>query len=79
MRDLIDKIIVYLTFSILIISVYLSFTGTWMASDINKWQITIMGENKFYPIITAGILFIPPMLILLPIKFYMKKTTGKNG
>lgn len=69
----VDKILVYLTFILLILSAYLTFTNTWLANDINKLQMQWMGERKFYPILTMGILFIPPMLILLPLKLYLKK------
>ncbi|MBK7667971.1 MAG: hypothetical protein IPJ32_11905 [Sphingobacteriaceae bacterium] len=69
----IDKIIIYLTFILLVVSVYLTFTGSWLARDINLLQMKWIGETKYYPVLTIGILFIPPMLILLPIKLYLKK------
>lgn len=68
----IDKIIIYLTFILLIVSVYLTFTGS-LAKDINLLQMKWTGEAKYHPVLTIGILFIPPMLILLPIKLYLKK------
>lgn len=77
MDKIISKIIVYLTFILLILSAYLAFTGTWLANDINKLQMKWTGESKFYPILTMGLLFIPPMLLLLPIKLYLNKTIKK--
>lgn len=74
----VDKILVYVTFILLILSAYLTFTSTWLAKDINKLQMQWMGEAKFYPILTMGILFIPPMLILLPLKLYLKKKLEKE-
>lgn len=68
-----NKIIVWLTFILLVASAYMAFTSTWLANDINKLQMEWMDENKFYPILTMGLLFIPPMLILLSIKLYIKK------
>jgi hypothetical protein len=74
----IDKILIYLTFILLILSAYLTFTSTWLAKDVNTLQMKWMVENKFYPILTMGILFIPPMLILLPLKLYIKKKLEKQ-
>lgn len=74
----IDKILVYLTFILLILSAYLTFTSSWLAKDINLLQMKWMGENKFYPMLTMGILFISPMLILLPLKLYIKKKLEKD-
>lgn len=74
----VDKILVYVTFILLILSAYLTFTSTWLANTINELQMQWMGENKFYPIVTMGILFIPPMLILLPLKLYVKKQLEKE-
>ena len=74
----IDKLLVYLTFILLILSAYLTFTSSWLADDINKMQMQWMSERKFYPILTMGILFIPPMLILLPLKLYLKKNLEKE-
>jgi len=73
-----NKIIVYLTFILLILSAYLTFTSTWIANDINKLQMNWTGETKFYPILTISILFIPPMLALLPLKLYINKTINKH-
>ncbi len=77
MLQAINKIIVYLTFVLLILSAYLTFTSTWLANDINLLQMKWTGESKFYPILTMGLLFIPPMLILLPIKLYLNKSIEK--
>ena len=68
-----DKILVYLTFILLVLSAYLTFTGTWLAKDINLLQMKWTGEAKYYPVLTIGILFITPMLILLPVKLFLKK------
>jgi hypothetical protein len=68
----INTIIIYLTFAVLIFSAYLSFTSTWIAKDINFWQHSTLKANGFYPIVTMFCLFIPPMLLLLPLKFYIK-------
>lgn len=75
----IDKIIIYLTFILLILSVYLTFTGTWLVKDINFLQMKWTGERKYYPVLTIGILFISPMLILLPIKIYTKRQIEKEN
>jgi hypothetical protein len=73
-----DKILVYITFILLTLSAYLTFKGTWLANDINHLQMQWMSEKKFYPILTMGILFIPPMLILLPLKLFIKKKVEKE-
>jgi hypothetical protein len=68
----IDKALIYSMLIILIVTSYLTFTSTWLANDINNWQMNWMGEREFYPVLTMGLLFIPPMLVLLPIKLYIK-------
>lgn len=78
MYSKIDKVIVFLTFALLILSVYLAFTSKWLANDINEMQMRWMGDDKFYPVLTMGLLFIPPMLILLPLKLYIKKKMKQN-
>lgn len=72
-----DTLIVYFTFIILILSAYLTFTNSWLAKDINLWQMKLIGENKFYPILTMFCLFILPMLVLLPLKLFIKKKIEK--
>lgn len=78
MYKTIDSIIVYLTFIMLIGSAFLAFSNEWLAKDINLWQMQFLGENKCYPIITVFCLFVPPMLILLPIKLLIKNKTEKK-
>lgn len=73
----IDSIIVYLTFIILILSAYFTFTNTWLAKDINLWQMKVIGEHKIYPILTMFCLFFLPMLVLLPLKFFIKNKIEK--
>ena len=73
----IDTLIVYLTFIILILSAYFTFTNSWLAKYINLWQIKLIGDNKIYPILTMFCLFVLPMLILLPLKLFIKKKTEK--
>lgn len=58
-------------FCILILSVYVTVTNSWIAKDINRWQAGIMGNNKYYPIITIGCLFIPPAIVLMFLKLYI--------
>lgn len=83
MYQRINRIIIYLTFILLILSAYFAFTNSWRAKDINFWQIKTCGTNGFYPIITMFCLFIIPMLILLPIQLYiknkLKKLNKSNG
>ncbi len=73
----IDSIIVYLTFIILILSAYFTITNTWLAKEINLWQMRLLGEPKIYPILSIFCLFILPMMILLPLKFFIKNKIEK--
>lgn len=74
----VDKIIIYLTFILLILSAYLTFTNSWLANDINNIQMKVIGQNSFYPIVTMFCLFVPPMIILLPLKLYIKSKLDKE-
>jgi len=69
----IEKLIIYLTFIWLLLCFYMAFDSIWLARNINLWQARWIEDGKFYPVITAGLLFIPPMLVLLPFKLFIKK------
>jgi hypothetical protein len=77
-----DNLFTTLIFAILLISVYLTISGKWIAKDINFWQTTVLGNGKYFPILTIACLFVPPAMILLFIKYFLtqKKTlkTNKN-
>ncbi len=58
-------------------ALYLSFTGTWVAADINNWQAKLQGEDKFYPALTASILALPVLLVLAVLKWYSRRKQAK--
>lgn len=74
----INKTIIYLPFTLFVLCAYLTFTNTWIALDVNLWQMNLNGNNKFFPIFTIGVLFIPPMLVLWLIKLYINKKNIQN-
>lgn len=56
-------------------ALYMSFSGTWLAADINAWQARLQGEPKFYPALTAFVLTLPPLLLLALLKWWWKRRT----
>ncbi len=75
---ILDTVIIYLTLALLILCSYLAFANTWIAADINNWQMTVLKQPKFYPILTIAIMFIPPMLVVLPLKLYLSKKLNQE-
>lgn len=52
---------------------YITLSGSWIAPRVNKWQASITGENNYYPALTIFILAIPPLLLLLGIRWIWDK------
>ncbi|GEM_PF-5021310 len=61
---------------LLAVATYLTFSNSWIVPDINRWQAGIIGENKYYPAFTICILVLPPLLVLLVIKWWSEKKPG---
>jgi hypothetical protein len=72
-----DTIFGLLSLGILSAGLWLAFTHTWIAKDINRWQLRVMDGNNFFPFLTAAIIAIPPMLVLLVIKKALLKKYSK--
>ncbi len=59
---------------LLIAATYLTFSHHPITNEISRWQSNFVGEkNKFYPVLTICILALPPLLILLPIKIFIRR------
>jgi hypothetical protein len=58
-------IITGILFGILILSIHLTLTGTWIAADINHCQSTIMVKNQYFPLLTIICFFVPSAMIIL--------------
>ena len=68
-----NTLLVIAIFAILIAGTYLGLTGQWIAADINRWQMRVMNDHKYFPALTAFIIAIPPMVALLPLKIIIKR------
>ena len=53
---------------ILVAAAYCTFSNTWPAPDLNQWQAKMMGDNKYFPVLTIFLVAIPPLFMLLLIK-----------
>lgn len=69
----ISKMLVVLILALLIFSAWCAFTNTWLAKDINTWQMGILKKPQFMPALTMFLMFIPPALVLLVVKVFIIK------
>lgn len=69
------KVIAILPLIILAVSTWLTLSNRWIVPSINEWQAGMMGDNKYFPVLTIFILTLPPLLVLLLIKKRMDKKT----
>jgi hypothetical protein len=72
-----NKISGTLAFVILIAATWLTISHHPITDKINAWQAGMMGNNKFFPALTIFILALPPLLLLLGIKFIILKRIKK--
>ncbi len=61
---------------LLCLATYLTFSNSWIVPGINRWQAGLMGDNKYFPALSIFILILPPLLVLLVIKWWLQKKTG---
>ncbi len=62
------KIFFGLAMAILVISAFLAKSNFWIVPSINNWQADLLGENKYFPVLTVFILALPVLLLLAVIK-----------
>lgn len=43
---------------------FLARSDIWIAPDINRWQASVIGENRYFPVLTAFILALPVLLLV---------------
>jgi len=67
-----------LAFAILIAATWLSLSRHPITDKINAWQAGMMGDNTFFPVLTIFVLALPPLLLLLGIKFLLLKRKKNN-
>ena len=67
------KFIALLPFVLLALATYLTFSNSWIVPAINRWQAGLMGHNKYFPALTIFILVLPPLLVLLVVKWWLQK------
>jgi len=68
-----DKIFGTIAILVLVSATYLTFSGTSIAGKINLFQALILGDGKYYPVLTIAILLIPIFIILVPLKIILVK------
>jgi hypothetical protein len=68
-----NKLFGTLAFTILIAATWLTLSHHPITGKINTWQAGMMGENKFFPALTIFILALPPLILLLGVKFIVLK------
>ena len=52
---------------------FMARSDWWIVPDINRWQARIMGDRQYFPVLTAFILALPPLLLLALIKKISEK------
>ncbi len=52
---------------------FMARSDWWIVPDINRWQANILGENRYFPMLTVFILAIPPLLVLALLKIALTK------
>jgi len=73
-----NKIFGTLAFTILIAATWLTLSHQPITDKINLWQAQMMGDNKFFPVMTIFVLVLPLLLLLLGIKVILKKRKKNN-
>lgn len=58
----------FMPFLIIAVCTWCTLTGKWIVPNINQWQSDLMGDHKYFPVLTIFIMAIPPLLILLALK-----------
>ena len=66
-----------IAFGLLIAVTYLTLTQHHFAITINLWQAKMMGDNKYFPVLTIFLLALPPLVLLLLIKLLVLKLMKK--
>ncbi|MFY7999968.1 MAG: hypothetical protein ACOVSW_15325 [Candidatus Kapaibacteriota bacterium] len=64
---------------IFVLCVYCAFSNTWIAKDINLWQLRVMGGTKIFPALTVCLMAIPPSLLLLAAKVLLERKNKESG
>lgn len=72
-----NKVFGTLAFAILIAATWLILSHHPITDEINTWQAGMMGDNKFFPVLTIFIMALPPLLLLLAIKFFILRKVKK--
>lgn len=62
------KVVFVLAMAILVTSAFLAKSNFWIVPSINRWQADLLGENKYFPVLTVFILALPVLLLLAVIK-----------
>ncbi len=72
-----DSIVKLLVFVALIAAVVIGITGVWIGGDINRWQMLhLTRSTRYYPMLTIAVLLIPVLVVLLPVKIWLKRRIG---
>jgi hypothetical protein len=66
-----------IAFGLIIAATYLTFTQHRFAVAINIWQAKMMGDNKYFPVLTILLLVLPALLVLLPTKLLVLRLLKK--
>jgi hypothetical protein len=68
-----NKVFGGLALAVLVAATWLTFSHHPLSQPINNWQAVIMGDKKFFPALTIFVLAILPLLLLLAIKYIIKR------
>ncbi len=67
------KAIPVFAFAILAAATAVTLSNSWIVPGINLWQTKLVGDNSYFPALTIFILALPPLLLLLAIKWWVQK------
>ncbi len=72
-----NKIFGAISIAILITATAVVFSNNWPAGAINSWQAKMMGDNKYFPVLTIFIIALPGLLVVLLIKKLLLRQSKK--
>lgn len=56
--------LIFLAIAILGAAAFFARSDYWIVPHINRWQANLLGDNKYFPVLTVFILALPPLFLI---------------
>lgn len=66
-----NKIFGTIAIAACIAAVACTLSGAWIVPQINQWQASITGDNKYFPVLTVAVLLLPALIPLAIVKIIL--------